>query len=61
MIPRTVLRDIAQQRMVLFHWLPVAMACGVAIFFSQRLVGVIRAVCCRGAGRGRLSGHNWLA
>ena len=35
MIPRTVLREIAQQRMVLFHWLPVAMACGVAIFFSQ--------------------------
>ena len=25
MIPRTVLREIAQQRMVLFHWLPVAM------------------------------------
>jgi len=35
MIPRTVLREIAQQRMVLFHWLPVAMACGIAIFFSQ--------------------------
>ena len=35
MIPRTVLREIAQRRMVLFHWLPVAMACGVAIFFSQ--------------------------
>jgi len=30
MIPRTVLREIAQQRMVLFHWLPVAMACGLA-------------------------------
>ena len=35
MIPRTVLLEIAQQRMVLFHWLPVAMACGIAIFFSQ--------------------------
>ena len=34
MIPRTVLREIAQQRMVLFHWLPVAVACGIAVFFS---------------------------
>lgn len=34
MIPRIVLREIAQQRMVLFHWLPVAMACGIGVFFS---------------------------
>jgi competence protein ComEC len=34
MIPRTVLREIAQQRMVLFHWSPVAMACGIGVFFS---------------------------
>ncbi len=34
MVPRSVLREIAQQRMVLFHWLPVAMACGIGVFFG---------------------------
>lgn len=34
MILQPVLREIADQRMWLFHWLPVAMAVGVGIFFG---------------------------
>jgi len=34
MIMRPVLREIADQRMVVFYWCPVAMGIGVAIFFA---------------------------